>query len=262
MRRVRIIPTLLIQNGGLVKSVKFKNHKYVGDPINAVKIFNEKEVDEIVILDISASKEKREPNIDQIKEIAGEAFMPMAYGGGITTIEEVKEILYQGAEKVILNTSALDRIDLITKIASQFGSQSVVVSIDAKKDWMGKYRVYRNNGKVKTSFSPEQLAIIVEQAGAGEILLNSIDRDGTFNGFDIDLIKKVATSVNIPVVACGGAGEIDDFKNAIIEGGASAAAAGSLFVFQRPHRAVLISYPSQKQLKNKLYNKLHFYEEL
>jgi cyclase len=253
MRRVRVIPVLLIQNGGLVKSIKFKNHSYVGDPINAVKIFNEKEVDEIVILDISASKEKRAPNISQISEIAGETFMPLSYGGGITTLEEVKEILYQGVEKVILNTSALERLDLITKIAKQFGSQSAVVSIDVKKDWLGKYKVYRNNGKKKTSLSPVDLAKQVEAVGAGEIILTSIDKDGTYKGFDIDLIRQVVDSVNIPIVACGGASELSDFKEAIYQGGASAVAAGSFFVFQRPHRAVLISYPSQQELIDKLF---------
>lgn len=253
MRRVRVIPVLLIQNGGLVKSIKFKNHVYVGDPINAVKIFNEKEVDEIVILDISASKEKRAPNISQISEIAGEAFMPLSYGGGITTLEEVKDILYQGVEKVILNTSALERLDLITQIANQFGSQSAVVSIDVKKDWLGKYKVYRNNGKKKTTLSPIHFAKQVEAAGAGEIILTSIDKDGTYLGFDIDLIREVADAVNIPIVACGGAAELSDFKEAICQGGASAVAAGSFFVFQRPHRAVLISYPSQQDLKDKLF---------
>ena len=253
MRRIRVIPILLIQNGGLVKSIKFKNHVYVGDPINAVKIFNEKEIDEIVILDISASKDKRPPNISQISEIASEAFIPLSYGGGITTLEEVKEILYQGAEKVILNTSALDRLYLITQISQQFGSQSAVVSIDVKKDWLGKYKVYRNNGKKKTTLSPVDFAKQVETAGAGEIILMSIDKDGTYQGFDIDLIKQVADAVNIPIVACGGAADVGDFAEAINEGGASAVAAGSMFVFQRPHRAVLISYPSQQELKDKLF---------
>lgn len=253
MSRIRIIPVLLIQNGGLVKSIKFKNHIYVGDPINAVKIFNEKEVDEIVILDISATKEKRKPNISQISDIAGEAFMPLSYGGGITTLAEVKEILYQGAEKVILNTSALDNLDLVSQIAAQFGSQSAVVSIDVKKDWLGKYKVYRNNGKKKTALNPVDFAKLVEAAGAGEIILTSIDRDGTYMGFDIELIKQVADAVNIPVVACGGASDISDFKEAIVRGGASAIAAGSMFVFQRPYRAVLITYPKYQELV-KLFN--------
>jgi cyclase len=255
MRRIRVIPVLLIKNGGLVKSIKFKNHKYVGDPINAVKIFNEKEVDEIVILDISATKEKRKPNISQISDIAGEAFMPLSYGGGITTIEEVKEILYQGAEKVILNTSALNNLGLITQIAEQFGSQSAVVSIDVKKDWRGKYKVYRNCGKKKTALSPIDFAKQVEAAGAGEIILTSIDRDGTYLGYDIELIKQVADAVNIPVVGCGGAAEISDFIEAINKGCASAVAAGSMFVFQRPHQAVLISYPQQQELINYVIKK-------
>ncbi len=256
MRRVRVIPVLLIQNGGLVKSIKFKDYHYVGDPINAVKIFNEKEVDEIIILDISATKEGKSPNIEQIKEITGEAFMPLSYGGGITTLQEVKEILYQGAEKVILNSSALTNLALITEIAEQFGSQSAVVSIDVKKDWRGNYKVYRSNGKKKTSFKPVEFAKSVEAAGAGEIMLTAIDKDGTYEGFDIELIKSVAEAVNIPVVACGGASELNDFTKAINEGGASAVAAGSFFVFQRPLRAVLISYPSQLKLKNEVYNKL------
>lgn len=256
MRRIRLIPVLLIQNGGLVKSIQFKDYHYIGDPINAVKIFNEKEVDEIIILDISATKEGKAPNIEQIREIAGEAFMPLSYGGGITTLEEVKEILFKGAEKVILNTSALTNLSLITEIAEQFGSQSAVVSIDVKKDWRGNYKVYRGNGKKKTSFKPVEFAKSVEAAGAGEIMLTSIDRDGTYIGFDIDLLKSVADAVNIPVIACGGASELKDFTKAVNEGGASAVAAGSFFVFQRPLRAVLINYPSQLKLKTEVYNKL------
>ena len=256
MRRVRVIPVLLIQNGGLVKSIKFKNHQYVGDPINAVKIFNEKEVDEIAIIDISATKEKRKPNIDQIRDIAGEAFMPLSYGGGITTIEEVKELLYQGCEKVILNSSALDNLDLIKKIANQFGSQSVVVSIDVKKDWFGKYRLYRNNGTKKTDLNVVLFAKKVEQAGAGEILLNSIDNDGTYNGYDIALTKLVAEAVEIPVVAIGGASKVSDFVEVTSKGEASAVGAGSMFVFQRPHQAVLITYPSQEELIEKFFKKI------
>jgi len=255
MRRIRVIPVLLIQNGGLVKSIKFKKHQYIGDPINAVKIFNEKEVDEIAIIDISATKEKRKPNIEQIKDIAGEAFMPLSYGGGIKTIKEVKEILYQGAEKVILNSSALDNLELITQIANQFGSQSAVISIDVKKDWFGKYGVYRNNGTKKTNLDVVAFAKKVEQAGAGEILLNSIDNDGTYNGYDISLIKQVAEAVQIPVVAVGGASQVADFNKAISKGGASAIAAGSMFVFQRPHQAVLITYPPQEELIKELFKK-------
>lgn len=256
MRRIRVIPVLLIQNGGLVKSIQFKKHQYVGDPINAVKIFNEKEVDEIVILDISASQDKRVPNIRQIAEITGEAFMPLAYGGGITRLEEIKEILYKGAEKVILNTSALDHPELITSAAQRFGSQSIVVSIDAQKNWLGQYKVYRNNGTKNTGINPVELAKQVAKLGAGEIMLSSIDRDGTFGGYDLDLLEQITQAVDIPVIACGGAAEIQDFQQAVSIGGASAVAAGSMFVFQRPHRAVLISYPSQQELKEKLFSQL------
>ncbi len=256
MRRIRIIPVLLIQNGGLVKSIKFKDHKYIGDPINAVKIFNEKEVDEIVILDISASKENRGPNIEKLTDIAGEAFMPLSYGGGITTIEQVKKLLYQGAEKVILNTSALDNPKLITKIAEQFGSQSAVVSIDVKKNWLGNYKVYRNNGKKNTNLSPVDFAKKMEEAGAGEIILTSIDRDGTYKGFDVELIKLVADSVSIPVVACGGASKIADFTDAIVKGGASAVAAGSLFVYASEQKGIMINYPKQNQLIEEVFSKL------
>ncbi len=254
--RNRVIPILLIQNGGLVKSVKFKKYKYIGDPINAVKIFNDKEVDEIVILDISASKEKRAPNINVISEIASEAFMPLAYGGGITTLEQVKEIFFEGAEKVILNSSAIKNPQLIKEISQLYGSQSVVVSIDVKKNLFGQYRVYGNCGSKSTGKSPVDFAREVEKWEAGEILLMSIDKDGTFKGYDIPLIQKVTEAVNIPVVACGGAAEINDFTKAIKEGGASAVAAGSMFVFQGPHRAVLISYPTQENLKTEIFDKI------
>ncbi|MCG2462599.1 AglZ/HisF2 family acetamidino modification protein [Flavobacteriaceae bacterium F89] len=256
MRRIRVIPVLLIQNGGLVKSIKFKNHNYIGDPINAVKIFNEKEVDEIAIMDISATKEKRGPNLTQIKDIAGEAFMPLSYGGGITNLEEVKDLLYNGAEKVILNSCALDRMALISEISKQFGSQSVVVSIDVKKDWLGGYKVYRNNGSKKTSLSPVNFARQVEAAGAGEIVLTAIDRDGTYKGYDIELINQVANAVGIPVIACGGAGEIADFRKAVKEGHASAVAAGSMFVYASEQRGVMINYPKQDRLINEFFTKI------
>jgi cyclase len=256
MRRVRIIPVLLIRKGGLYKSIQFKDHKYVGDPINAVKIFNEKEVDEIVVLDIDATAEKRQPNLKQITEIAGEAFMPLAYGGGITTIDQVKNILYAGVEKVVFNNSALHQPALIKEAARQFGSSSIVVSMDVRKDWLGRYRVYGLSGTKNTGMDPVVMAKKMEAEGAGEIFLNAIDRDGTFRGFDINLIQLVAHAVHIPVVACGGAGSLTDFLNAIKEGGASAVAAGSYFVFQRPHRAVLVTYPSQKELKKEIYSQI------
>lgn len=248
MKRVRVIPALLIRNGGLVKSVKFKNHKYVGDPINAVKIFNDKEVDEILILDISATAEKRGPNMQQIRDIASEAFMPLGYGGGITTLEQIRELVSSGVEKAVLNTSAFDNPELVRQAADYIGSQSIVVSIDVKKNFLGKYKVYVNNGSRNTGLDPVDFARQMEAAGAGELLLNSIDRDGTFSGFDTALIETVARQVNIPVVAVGGASSVQNLAEAIHHG-ASAVSAGSLFIFQRPHRAVLISYPSQKELR-------------
>jgi cyclase len=255
MKRVRIIPALLIQKGGLVKSVRFKDHKYVGDPINAVKIFNEKEVDEIVLLDISASSEKRPPNIPKIQEIASEAFMPLGYGGGITTLDEIRSLITAGVEKVILNTVAFANPGLINEAAKYIGSQSIVVSIDVKKNVWGKYKVYVQNGSRNTGLDPVAFARQMEDAGSGEILLNAIDRDGTFEGYDLDLLHSVSSSLGIPVVAIGGAGSVDDFTGAI-RAGASAASAGSLFVFQRPHRAVLISYPTQAELKSKVFGNI------
>ena len=253
MKRIRIIPVLLIQKGGLVKSVKFANHKYVGDPINAVKIFNDKEVDEIVILDISATTEKRGPNFSMIKELTSEAFMPLAYGGGITTLDQISTLINCGLEKIILNTSAFKNPALITEGAKKAGSQSIVVSIDVKKNIWGKYRVYIENGTDNTGMDPVTFAKQSENAGAGEIILNSIERDGTYGGYDTDLIQSVSKAVNVPVVAVGGATTVSDF-NMAIQKGASAVAAGSMFVFQRPHRAVLISYPSQKELEEQLFN--------
>jgi cyclase len=253
MKRIRVIPVLLLHKQGLIKSEKFKNYRYVGDPINAVKIFNEKEVDELAIIDIDATKEKRKPDLQKIKEIASEAFMPLSYAGGITSVDEVKEILFNGIEKVIINKAALTNPDLIKRIADRFGSQSVVVSIDVKKNMWGKYKVYSDNGRTNTNLDPVEFAKQVAAAGAGEILLNSIDRDGTYQGYDIEILKKVTSAVNIPVIACGGAGAISDFSLAVKEGQASAVAAGSFFVFQRPHNAVLISYPSIKELKKNLY---------
>ncbi len=252
MRRIRVIPVLLIRQDGLVKSIKFKNHKYVGDPINAVKIFNDKEVDEIIILDISASKEKNEPKFEAVADIASEAFMPLAYGGGIMKLEHIDRLLYNGAEKVILNTAAHTNPNLISEAAKKYGAQCVVVSMDVKSSWMGGQRVYTHNGSKKTKYDPVAFAKEMQERGAGELMLSSIDRDGTFGGYDLDLIKSVAHSIDIPVVACGGAASVEDFRRAV-DYGASAVAAGSMFVFQQPHRAVLISYPSQEELKKKLF---------
>lgn len=246
---VRVIPALLICNEGLVKSVKFKDYKYIGDPINAVKIFNEKEVDEIAIIDIDATRNNRPPNIEKIKEIASEAFMPLSYGGGITKLDEVKSLFYNGVEKVIINKSAHTNPTLVTKIAKMFGSQSVIISIDVKKSLFGKYKICTDNGKNGLSISPGDFAKQMQDLGAGEILLNNIDRDGTFQGYDLELIEKVSSSVSIPLIALGGASKIDDFNSAI-KAGASAVAAGSMFVFMKNSRdSILINYPSPVDLK-------------
>lgn len=248
MKRVRIIPVLLLHKGNLIKSVKFKDYKYVGDPINAVRIFNDKEVNELVLIDIDASRENRPPDIKHITNIAGEAFMPVAYGGGISNSTQVKEIFYNGVEKVIFNKAALEHPALITATANQFGSSSTVVSIDVKKTLLGGYKVYAVNGLKNTGRDPVLFAKEMESAGAGEIFINSIDADGTMGGYDLNLIKKIADAVSVPVIACGGAGSMDHFKQAV-QAGASAVAAGSFFVFHGKHKAVLITYPLPGELQ-------------
>ena len=256
MRRIRVIPTLLLMGEGLYKTVKFKNPNYIGDPINTVKIFNEKEVDELVILDIKAGKNRHLPNFTKIAEIAGEAFMPMAYGGGITTLEDAKKVFDAGFEKIILNTALFEKEYLIEKIARVYGSQSIVVSIDVKKDLFGRMRVYKNGGTRKTNYTPTKWAKIVTEKGAGEILLNSIDLDGTWSGYDLNLIESVSSITSIPLVICGGASNINDFVLAVNKAGASAVAAGSMFIYQKKGMGVLINYPSQKKLENELFLKI------
>ena len=256
MKRIRVIPVLLLQNGGLVKTIKFKKPNYIGDPINAVKIFNEKEVDELVFLDIEATKLGKEPDYNKIEEIASECFMPLGYGGGIKNIEQVKRIIGIGVEKVILNSSATANPQLIGEVAKIYGNQCAVVSVDVRKDMFGKYVCYTTSGKNKVKQKITDFVKMLENEGAGEIILTSIDREGTFKGYDIDLIKKVSELVNIPVVANGGASKIEDFTNAIINGGASAVSAGSLFVYKSENRGVLINYPSQKDLKEIVFDKL------
>lgn len=246
MLRTRVIPSLLLKGRGLVKTVKFRDPKYVGDPVNAVKIFNEKEVDELIILDITATQEGRGPNFKLIAEIAEECFMPLAYGGGVRTVEDVRRLLCLGIEKVVINTAAIDGLQLLTDAAAEFGSQAIVASIDVKKKLLGGYQVTRM-GRESTAFEVKQFALACQKAGAGEIVLNSIDHDGTMKGMDLKLINQVSSVLEIPLVAVGGAGSIHDIK-AAKDAGASAVAAGSFFVFHGPHRAVLISYPSYQQL--------------
>lgn len=243
MIKTRVLPSLLLRGAGLVKTVRFKDPTYLGDPRNVVRIFNEREVDELLILDITATTEGRCPQFDLMREIVSEAFMPVAYGGGIRNLEDARKMLALGVEKVVVNTYAVENPDFIRRAAEVFGSQSVVVCMDIKMDFWGRYVVYTYGGKKKSSYSPVALAKQMEESGAGELIVNSVDRDGTMQGFDIDLIRSVTQAVRIPVIACGGAGKVEDLGDAVLQGGASAVAAGSLFVFQGKHRAVLISYP-------------------
>ncbi|MFC1817258.1 AglZ/HisF2 family acetamidino modification protein [Thermodesulfobacteriota bacterium] len=245
----RVIPCLLLKNKGLVKTVKFKKPKYVGDPINAIKIFNEKEVDEMIFLDIDASIEKRGPNFKVIEEIASECFMPLCYGGGIRNTDDIKRIFSTGVEKVALNTQALKNANMVKAAADIFGSQSIVVSIDAKRNMFRKYDIYGGGGRIRYKTSPPEYAARMEKMGAGEIMINSIDRDGTMVGYDLYLVKSVSDAVSIPVIACGGAGKKEDFSDAVKKAGATAVAAGSFFVFHGKHRAVLITYPSLTEIK-------------
>jgi cyclase len=248
MLKNRVIPCLLLKDRGFVKTVSFKKPRYLGDPINILKIFNEKEVDEIVILDIAATAEGRKPDFDYLAEITGECFMPLGYGGGITELDDVRRLLGLGFEKVVLNTAAYERPELIEAAAREVGSQSVVVSIDIKKGLLGKHEVWIRGGRKKIDTNPIAYVREMESRGAGEIILNSIDNDGRMCGYDLGFVRSVTATVGIPVVACGGAATVDDLRSVITEGKASAAAAGSMFVFQGPHRAVLISYPSTAEL--------------
>ncbi len=247
MLKHRVIPCLLLRNSGLVKTQKFKNPQYVGDPINAIRIFNEKEVDELMVLDIEASKKKYEPNYDLIAQFAGECFMPLCYGGGITSIDQARRLYAVGVEKIVIQTAASYNLDLITKIASQYGNQSVVVSIDVKKNIFGQYKLY-SSASAK-ALNQDWLYFLKKavSAGAGEVLVNAVDRDGTLNGMDVTLIEKAASACSVPLIAVGGVGSLADIK-AAVNAGASAVAAGAFFVYYGPHRAVLITYPKYNEL--------------
>jgi cyclase len=252
-KRVRIIPVLTVDKEKLVKTVKFKKPNYIGDPINAVKIFNEKEVDEIVLLDITATKQNREPNFAFIEEICSEAFMPFAYGGGITTLKQIEKLFKLGIEKVVLNSCIDTNFNLIKEASNIFGSQSIVISLDLKKNIFGKYQLMKKSGSKKIQYSLEDYITKIEEHGAGEIFLNVIDRDGTYLGYECSLIQSVSNLTTLPVVACGGANSNKSFKNAILSS-ASAVAAGSLFVYRGKTNGILINYPSQEQLRNEVFN--------
>ena len=247
MLQPRIIPVLLLKGKGLVKGKKFKGHKYIGDPINTIKLFNDMEVDELIFLDIHATTEKKICSKEFIQSISDNCLMPFTIGGGIKTINHVHDMLENGAEKVCFNSSIIENPSLITDSAKTFGSQSVVASIDFKKNWLGEYKVYINSGRRITNKDPIDFSKEVVDLGAGEILINSIDRDGMKNGYDNNLIAKVSNSVDVPVIASGGAGSIEDLSKGIKIGEATAVAAGTLFVYYGRRDAVLINYPSKKE---------------
>lgn len=254
MLRYRIIPTLLLHNKGLYKTVNYsiKKGKYIGDPLNAIKIFNVKGVDELIFLDIDASKEKRGPNFDIIKDIATECFMPVAYGGGITKLEEVKKIFQIGIEKVVLNSILLSDMSLLRESSKIFGVQSIVAAVDIKKNLFGKYKVYNSSKKKNMDLDIKNYIKDLELNGAGEIYLSAVDRDGTMEGYDIKLMKDIMKDIKVPVIINGGAKDISDFSQAIKECGVSAVSAGSMFVFRGIHKAVLITYPEYEELERKL----------
>ena len=244
----RVIPCLQVDCGRVVKTTGYRNPSYVGDLINSLRIFNEKEVDEIAVVDISATRNGRGPDFDLINQMASECFMPLAYGGGITTVDEIERIIQLGVEKVILNSSALENVDLVRAAANAVGSQSIVVSVDVKRGWFGGYHVYTRSGTKRVSKDLFGTVQAVTDAGAGELLLNCIAKDGTFSGYDHALIQAVSSRTTLPVIASGGAADPADLVRAVRESGASAVAAGALFIYRGPHRAVLLSYPSAKQI--------------
>ena len=247
----RVIPCLLLSNGGLYKTCKFSDPKYIGDPVNAIRIFNDKEVDELIVLDISKKNSHWEPDYLLIEQFAGESFMPLAYGGGVKTIEQARKLFSLGIEKVCVQTGALEDISFVKRLADEFGSQSILISIDIKKNWTGKYKLYSSaTGKTLSKKWQDFLSEALD-AGAGEVVMNSVDRDGMMQGMDLDLIKQANSLVSIPLIAAGGAGSLDHIKEAI-DAGADAIAAGSLFVFYGKFRAVLINYPKREEIERKL----------
>ena len=248
MFRPRVIPILLLKNKGLVKSINFKNYRYIGDPINAVRIFNYLKADELAFLDINASAEGRLISLDFVKNVGEEANMPFSVGGGIASIESIRSILAAGAEKVIINTKAVTDTEFIRMATETFGSSTIVVCIDVKKNFWGYEKIWTSNGRKQSFYSPVDFAQIMEEKGAGELIVQSIKRDGSMSGYDIDLINRVSHAVSIPVVAAGGAGTLEDLELAITKGHASAVAAGSLFVFHGSRKGVLVNYPERSTL--------------
>jgi len=241
---------LLYDGKGLVKTTRFKDPVYIGDVTNAIRIFNEKEVDELILLDIKASAKKQKPNIELIRKIASECFMPLCYGGGIRSLQDIKEVISVGVEKVSLNSIAVQNPTFVKEAATTFGSSTIVVAIDYKKNLWGKPIVTGTAGSEKTKYDPVEFARLMEEMGAGEIVVNSIEKEGTMTGYDVDMLKKITSAVGIPVIAMGGAGKIEHFFEAIQNAHVSAVAAGSMFVFQGKHKAVLINYPDRSLFEN------------
>jgi len=248
MLRTRVIPCLLLKNRGLVKTISFADPKYVGDPINAVRIFNEMEVDELILLDIEASKNGTPPDFELVQDIISEAFMPIAYGGGIRRAEEAQRLVSLGVEKVVVNSAALRNRSLVHEISEKLGASSTVVAVDVKKDWLGRYRVYDAPAGKTTDQDPLTYIREAITGGAGEIFVNDVAREGTGKGYDIDLIRTLAPEISVPLIVCGGAGMLEHFRKAA-DAGASAVAAGSMFVYMGRHRAVMINYPPQRTLE-------------
>lgn len=252
MLKIRIIPCLQLIDQSLVKTVKFGKYGYIGDPINTVRIFNELEVDELCFLDIRATIQHRQPNLKILSEIANECFMPLSYGGGVTDAETAKKILSIGFEKIIINTAAIENPQLITEIATHSGNQSVIVSIDIKKTLLGGYTVYSTDGTKKVKLNPVEWAIRAQELGAGELLITSMDQDGTWKGFDTAIICKISETVSIPVIANGGAGCLTDIGKAVRQGKASAVALGSMVVYQKKGMGVLVNFPDKNSIKSLL----------
>jgi len=247
--RTRVIPCLLLAAGGLVKTERFRRPRYIGDPINAVRIFNEKFVDEIVLIDIEASRLGRPPDFELVEKIISEAFMPFCYGGGVRSVEDAERLFAIGVEKVSVNAAAIEQPDLVRRLADRFGSQSVVVAIDTRRGlWQGP-RVFHHCSDKLLAARPAEHARSMQEHGAGELLVTSVDRDGTMSGYDLEVLRSITAAVDIPVIACGGAGSMADIVQVVTEAGVSAAAAGSLFVYRGRRRGVLISYPSQEELR-------------
>jgi len=250
MLRTRVIPCLQLVDNSLVKAVKFKNYKYIGDPVNTVRIFNELEVDELCFLDIRATKDKRKPNFKILQEISNECFMPVSYGGGIQDLDTAKKILSIGFEKIVLNSAAITNPSLITDIANLIGTQSVIVAIDVKKSLLKGNRVFTISGTKKTTFNPVEWAQQIEKLGAGEILVTAIDKESTWSGFDVDLVAEISDAVSIPIIAHGGAGTVDHIVDVVKAGKASAVALGCMVVYQKKGMGVLVNFPDKNNLEN------------